>query len=321
MSLVQYITIEAVDADQRLDRWLGRRYEGLTHGRIQKLIRTKQIKINSAKTAADYRLQEHDVVRLPPMVALKASGKAPKNENLSKADASLIKDIVLYEDDWVYVLNKPYGLATQGGTKTTKHIDRLLPGLTQPGDDRPKLVHRLDKETTGVLIIAKNRKAADYLMKQFQGKTVNKTYWAIVLGGPKEADGTIDGPLEKLPGPDGDRMQISRNGQPAFTDFRVLDKLFKTYCWVELKPQTGRTHQLRAHAQAAGWPILGDDKYGGEIEAQEGIENALHLHARQIEFKSKGDKRVKVVAPLPPHMAQTFETLGLELSDGREEAE
>ena len=216
------------------------------------------------------------------------------------------------------MLNKPPGLATQGGTKTTNHLDRLLDGLAEEGQ-RPKLVHRLDKDTSGALLVARTARAAAYFSKSFSGRTAKKIYWALVIGVPSADEGLVDAPLAKQPGTGGEKMQIDEeHGQAARTRWRVIDRAGNRAAWVELQPLTGRTHQLRAHMAAIGHPIVGDGKYGGaEAFLTGGISRKLHLHARRLKIDAVGGGKLDVTADLPEHFAQTLETLGFELEAGR----
>jgi 23S rRNA pseudouridine955/2504/2580 synthase len=219
--------------------------------------------------------------------------------------------MVIYEDPGAFVLNKPPGLATQGGTKTTHHLDRLLDGLA---DDRgrPKLVHRLDKDTSGALLVARTARSAGHFAKAFSGRTAKKVYWALVVGVPDSDEGTIDAPLAKQPGTGGEKMHIDEeHGLPAKTRWRTIDRAGNRAAWVELQPLTGRTHQLRAHMAAIGHPIVGDAKYGGaEAFLTGGISRKLHLHARRIRIDAPDGGKIDVTAELPTHFAETLSTLG-----------
>ncbi len=224
--------------------------------------------------------------------------------------------VIERDRDW-FVLNKPPGLATQGGTKTTQHLDRLLDGLAG-GDGRPKLVHRLDKDTSGALLVARSARAAGHFAKSFSGRTARKVYWALVVGVPSPEEGTIDAPLAKQPGSGGEKMHIDEeNGLPAKTRFRTIDRAGNSAVWVELQPLTGRTHQLRAHMAAIGHPIVGDAKYGGsEAFLTGGISRKLHLHARRLRIDAPGGGKVDVTAELPPHFSESLAMLGFEAIAG-----
>jgi 23S rRNA pseudouridine955/2504/2580 synthase len=225
--------------------------------------------------------------------------------------------MVIYDDPNAFVLNKPPGLATQGGTKMTHHLDRLLDGLADERG-RPKLVHRLDKDTSGALLVARSARSAGHFAKAFSGRTARKVYWAIVVGVPDQGQGTIDAPLAKQPGTGGEKMHVDPdNGLPAKTRWRVIDRAGNRAAWVELQPLTGRTHQLRAHMAAIGHPMVGDAKYGGaEAFLTGGISRKLHLHARRIRIDAPDGGKIDVIAELPAHFAESLATLGFDLSAG-----
>ena len=240
---------------------------------------------------------------------------------MSKAERAFLASITLYEDDDLLVLNKPPGIAVQGGTKTTHHLDRLLEGLGDSPKTRPRLVHRLDRDTSGVLVVAKRREVAAKLGRAFQTRSVRKIYWALVKGVPKPPQGKVEAALVKASGPDGDRVRKARPGeqevaQSAVTYYAVVDRAGQAVSWLSLKPVTGRQHQLRAHMAIIGHPILGDEKYQGERDLPEGIEKKLHLHARRISFPHpSGNGVVDVTAPLPDHMRQSFAAFGFAETD------
>jgi 23S rRNA pseudouridine955/2504/2580 synthase len=238
---------------------------------------------------------------------------------LSKGDRDLIEGMILFEDECVLVLNKPYGIAVQGGTGTTRHIDGLLAGMADRFGERPRLVHRLDRDTTGVLLVAKTRDAAAKLGRVFQTRSAAKTYWALVKGVPKPPQGKVEAALVKAAGPDGDRVRKALPGEQAkamhaTTHYSVIDRVAHKAAWVSLKPVTGRQHQLRAHMALIGNPIVGDNKYEGDkVLADSGIEPKLHLHARRIVIPHPaGAANIDVTAPLPEHMRRTWELLGLD---------
>ncbi len=227
--------------------------------------------------------------------------------------------MILYEDDDVLVLNKPFGMAVQGGTGTKHHLDGILAGMADRFGDRPRLVHRLDRDTTGVLLVAKHRDAAAKLGRTFQTRSAAKTYWALVKGVPRPPQGKIEAALVKASGPDGDRVRKARPGEQeeamhATTHYSVIDRVAHKVSWVSLKPVTGRQHQLRAHMAMIGHPIVGDNKYEGEkVLADSGIEPKLHLHARRLVIPHPKTKaKLDVTAPLPAHMVATWDLLGLD---------
>jgi 23S rRNA pseudouridine955/2504/2580 synthase len=313
---VQSRNVSEDEDGMRLDRWFKTHYASLPHSRLEKLLRTGQVRVDGARAKASTRLVAGQSVRVPPLPDV-APQPAPK-QALSKADRTFLKSITLYEDEDLLVLNKPSGIAVQGGTKTTHHIDRLLEGLGDGPESRPRLVHRLDRDTSGVLIIAKRRSIAAKLGRAFQTRSVRKIYWALVHGVPKPAQGKIKAALVKAGGPDGDRVRKARPGeqdvaQSAVTYYAVTDRAGQTVSLVSLKPVTGRQHQLRAHMAILGHPILGDEKYPSQAVWPEGLDKKLHLHARRISFPHPlGEGTVDVTAPLPPHMTKAFDVFGFD---------
>ena len=303
----------------RLDRWFRTHYATLPHSRLEKLLRTGQVRVDGGRAKASTRLAEGQTVRVPPLPDAPPRGGAPPP--ISNADREFLASITLYEDDDLLILNKPSGLAVQGGTKTTRHVDRLLEGLGDGPETRPRLVHRLDRDTSGVLVVAKRRSVAVKLGRAFQTRSVRKIYWAIVRGFPKPPQGKIEAALVKSAGPEGDRVRKARPGeqdvaQSAVTHYSVNDHAGQKASFVTLKPVTGRQHQLRAHMAILGYPILGDTKYGGDIDMPEGVAPTLHLHARRISFPHpSGEGVVDVTAPLPPDLKESFAAFGF--SEGR----
>ena len=236
---------------------------------------------------------------------------------LTPEERKLFQSMVIHEDKDIYVLNKPSGFAVQGGTKTFHHLDGLLMGLGADLGERPLLVHRLDRDTSGVIVVAKRRAVASALGKLFATRNVKKTYWALVKGVPKPNQGKIEVALIKAKGPDGDRMRASREGeeddeQRAVTQYNVIDKASNVAAWLSMKPVTGRQHQLRAHAAHIGTPILGDNKYGGDADLPDDVPNKLHLHARRIIFPHPRSGTIDITAPMPEHMKQSFEVFGFD---------
>ena len=304
------------EGGMRLDRWFKTHYATLPHSRLEKLLRTGQVRVDGGRAKASTRLAAGQTVRVPPLPDV-APPPAPKHA-LSKADRAFLKSITLYEDDDLLVLNKPSGIAVQGGTKTAHHIDRLLEGMGDGPETRPRLVHRLDRDTSGVLVIAKRRSVAAKLGRAFQTRSVHKIYWALTHGAPKPPQGKIEAALVKAAGPEGDRVRKARPGeqdraQSAVTHYAVVDRAGPKVSFVSLKPVTGRQHQLRAHMSILGHPILGDTKYHGDRDLPENVPNTLHLHARRISFPHpSGEGVVDVTAPLPEHMKQSFALFGFE---------
>ncbi len=313
MSEVKLVTVTKQDDAIRLDRWFARHYPALKNGQLQRLIRGKNIRVNQAKTTADYRLKEGDVIRIPPLT-IGEKDNLPRD--LSKADIELMQSLVIYKDDNVIVLNKPAGLAVQGGSKTERHIDGMLDALRFGKDEKPHLVHRLDKDTSGVLVIGRTANDASKLAECFKSRQAQKIYWAVVAGKPKLLSGKINAPLSKLGNVrGGEQMKVDfDNGQRAQTLYRVIDSLSRKASWIEMAPLTGRTHQLRVHCTTLNTPIVGDMKYGGERAVSLGLENdrKMHLHARAIQMPHPVKGLLCVTAELPKHMKETFEFLGFD---------
>ena len=327
---VETIVVAAKDAGLRLDRWFKLHFPEVGHSYLQKLLRTGQIRLDSRRVEAGHRIEAGQEIRVPRIAREPARGKArtapapsPKPPmGLSKADRTFIEGLIIYEDDDVLVLDKPFGIAVQGGTGTTRHLDGLLAGMADRFGDRPRLVHRLDRDTTGVLLVAKTREAAARLGRTFQTRSAAKTYWALVHGVPRPPQGRIEAALVKAAGPDGDRVRKALAGEQdkamhATTHYSVIDRVGQKAAWVSLKPVTGRQHQLRAHMALINHPIIGDNKYEeGRALPVEGIESRLHLHARRlvIPHPRPGAPKIDVSAALPPHMLATWTLLGLDPS-------
>jgi 23S rRNA pseudouridine955/2504/2580 synthase len=315
MTRVEQKEVRSGEDGMRLDRWFKTHHPEIPHSRLEKLLRTGQVRVDGGRAKASTRLAVGQVVRVPPLPA--TAPIAPKRA-LSTTDRDFLASITLYEDDDILVLNKPSGLAVQGGTKTTQHLDRLLEGLGDGPETRPRLVHRLDRDTSGVLVVAKRRSIAAKLGRAFQTRSVRKIYWALVKGVPKPPQGKVEAALVKATGPEGDRVRKARPGeqetaQSAVTYYAVVDRAGQAAAFVSLKPVTGRQHQLRAHMAIIGHPILGDEKYHGDRDIPEGIDNKLHLHARRISFAHpSGEGVVDVTAPLPEHMTRSFAAFGIE---------
>lgn len=305
---VQLITVAEDESGWRLDRWFKRHFPDLAHGRLEKLLRTGQIRVDGSRAKAAQRLVAGQEIRVPPM----PDGPAAPQPPTPAADDSLIADLtdaVLHRDDQVLVINKPPGLAVQGGTNTRRHVDAALDGLRFGATERPRLVHRLDKDTSGVLVLARGAAAARALTEAFRSRDAHKVYWAVTVGVPSPASGTVDLPLGKMPGKGGERMQVDHaDGRQALTRYRVRDEALRRVALVELEPATGRTHQLRVHCAEMGTPILGDGKYGGPdaFLAGEDLPRRLHLHARRLQLPHPNGGMLDVTAPLPDHMRRTF---------------
>jgi 23S rRNA pseudouridine955/2504/2580 synthase len=304
--------------DMRVDRFFEARFPGLSFSHIQRIIRKGEVRVNGKRTEPKARLSAGQAVRIPP---LSLAAPAPREDApQAQKDRAFLKSITLYEDDDVMVLNKPAGLAVQGGSGTTRHIDGMLGALQGQGKDaqRPRLVHRLDKDTAGCLLIAKTRFAAAALAKTFRSRAARKIYWALVAGVPKPAQGRISTFLAKEEREEDSFMRIAKHGDEgashAVTYYAVVETSAQTLAWLSLKPVTGRTHQLRAHMAHIHHPIVGDPKYFNieNWQLPGGIQNRLHLMARRIAVPHPRGGRIDVSAPLPEHMQQTWNLLGLD---------
>ncbi len=313
MSGVQQIEVGDDEDDARLDRWFKRRFPGLGHGRLEKLLRTGQVRVDGGRVKAATRVSAGQIVRVPPLGDKETKPPAPrKTIDLKDAEVADLQARVLYRDQDVIAFDKPAGLAVQGGTGTTRHLDAMLDALTFDAKERPKLVHRLDKDTSGVLLLARSTKAAKWLTEAFRHRQTRKVYWALVVGVPRPLEGKIDAKLAKMPGHGGERMQVdAREGRSAVSYYAVVEKAAQKAAWVALMPVTGRTHQLRVHMAAIETPIVGDRKYGDEAALLSGLSPKLHLHAREISLKTPGGKKLKFQAPLPDHMRQTWKFFDL----------
>jgi len=312
---VQTVTVTADEAGMRVDRFLEAKFPGLSFAHIHRVIRKGELRVNGKRVDGKDRLEEGQAVRIPPLKV-----EAPK-PTLSAADdktAAFLKSITLYEDADVLVLDKPMGLAVQGGSGTTRHVDGMLEVMRDASGQRPRLVHRLDKDTSGCLLVAKTRFAASALAKVFRSREARKIYWALVAGVPKPRQGRISTFLAKEEREDESVMRIARHGEEgashAVTYYAVVETSAQQLAWVSLKPVTGRTHQLRAHLAHIGHPIVGDPKYFNKENWQlpGGIQNRLHLFARRIVVPHPRGGVIDVTASLPPHMVQSFNLLGLD---------
>jgi len=307
----------------RVDRWFKRHYPALTHGRLEKLLRTGQVRLNGKRVKAADRVLSGQTVRLPPQVVHGNLQEKPRAAAKPAVRGSL-EDRILYMDKSVIVLDKPSGLATQGGSGLTEHVDAMLDSLAFEKNTRPKLVHRLDRDTSGVLVVARTSSAAAELSRSLAERTAQKIYWALTKGVPKVRRGTIKAALAKEGGFGAhgrdermttvDKIDIdAKDAKDAVTDYVVLDTAGAEFAWIAVRPRTGRTHQIRVHLAALGTPIVGDFKYGGtEVRGKGAIENRLHLHARSIDIARPDGGRLAVAAPLPPHMLKTWNLLGFD---------
>ncbi len=341
---VETLVVGPDEDGMRLDRWVRQRVPAMTLAHLNKIIRTGQVRVDGGRAKGSTRLAEGQTVRVPPLGAEPKAFPRPALGNTSDADRRALDAMVLHEDRGLLVLNKPYGLAVQGGSGTHRHVDGLLDAYATPAGDRPRLVHRLDRDTAGVLLVAKTRRMAADLGELFRSRQTRKIYWALLEGVPKPAQGRISLFLAKGEGmgddrgaragrrPPGDRaalerVRVARHGdddaQHSVTFYAVVDKVLPRLAWVSMKPVTGRTHQLRAHAEAIGHPIVGDPKYNGgsastprrtdplrAVPAE--VERKLHLLARRLVLPNPGGGTLDVSAPLPPHMQASWDLFGFD---------
>jgi 23S rRNA pseudouridine955/2504/2580 synthase len=332
-------TVEPDEAGMRLDRWFHAHFPELAFGHLQKLIRSGQVRVDGGRVKTSTRLEPGQAVRVPPLAAA-ADGRQGASRRAGEpwpssaggvvgtgrrspgqtSDADFLRSILLYEDDDVFVFNKPAGLAVQGGSGLTHHLDAMLEALRDRKGQKPRLVHRLDRDTSGVLLVARTRLAASRLAAAFRTRSTRKVYWALVKGVPKPRQGRISTWLARED--EAERMRIARHGEDeashAVSLYSVVDKAGQTLSWLSMRPVTGRTHQLRAHAAHIGHAIIGDSKYfeAGDWEFPGGIQNKLHLHARRIVIPHPSGGTIDITAPLPPHMLQTWNLLGFDADGG-----
>ncbi|WP_226700264.1 RluA family pseudouridine synthase [Qipengyuania gaetbuli] len=311
---VRQFTVAPDDDGIRVDRWFKRHLPQIGFGTVSKWARTGQIRVDGKRVKPDDRLEQGQQIRVPP------GGNAPHKKakarrELKPAEIEQAAEMVIEKTKSALVLNKPPGLATQGGTNTFNHIDGLLDAYMEDGDDqRPRLVHRLDKDTSGVLLVARTPGSAAFFSKRFSGRSAKKIYWALVVGVPDIREGVIEAPLAKQPGSGGEKMHVDHEGgAPAKTKYRVVESAGKKAAWLELQPMTGRTHQLRVHCAAMGHPIVGDGKYGGKEAFLTGsISRKMHLHARRLIIDSPDGGKLDVTAELPEHFAASMEQIGFD---------
>jgi 23S rRNA pseudouridine955/2504/2580 synthase len=363
MAAMEIRTVEADEAGMRLDRWFKSHYPELSFGHLQKLLRSGQIRVNGGRVKTNARLEPGQAVRVPPLglgglegvlrenrpvehpdadregLGVRSTprmgqdhplpssplqGDGQKRVRGPTSDADALRAMILYEDDEVFVFNKPQGLAVQGGSGLSRHVDAMLEAFRDRKGQKPRLVHRLDRDTTGVLVVARTRLAAQKLTASFRTRSTRKIYWALVMGVPKPKQGRISTWLAKEGTPDGDRMRVARHGTDnsshAISLYSVVETAGQKLAWLSMRPVTGRTHQLRAHAAHIGHPIIGDPKYFTAEESWDfpgGLQKKLHLHARRIVIPHPSNGgTIDVSAPLPPHMQQSWNLLGFDATLG-----
>ncbi len=321
MSGVSQETVGVDEEGIRLDRWFKAHYPTLGFGRLQKLLRSGQVRVDGKRAKTSQRLEEGQTVRVPPI-----NDNAPAAPAVNTKDAETLRGMIIHEDDALFVLNKPAGLAVQGGPGLTRHVDGMLPALATPDGQKPRLVHRLDRETSGLLLIARTRSAAQKLAESFKARDTRKLYWGLVPGVPKPRDGRISTWLRKEEGENGEIMRSYRQRKAgavhAVSQYAVVEQAAHKFSWLILQPITGRTHQLRVHAMEIGHPIVGDSKYFNieNWQLAGGMQNRLHLHARSLIIPHPDGGMLDVSAPMPGHMKQSWNLLGLTESLGDEMA-
>ncbi|MBA9083239.1 23S rRNA pseudouridine955/2504/2580 synthase [Bartonella chomelii] len=312
------------ESGMRLDRWFKVHYPGLAFGYLQKLLRSGQIRVDGRRVKTDIRLIIGQSIRVPFLSVDNKKNLSVTDKTIHDQDKlAILEKMLLYKDPKIFVLNKPAGLAVQGGSGLTCHIDGMLEVWRNKKGEKPRLVHRLDRETSGVLIIARSRGAAQALTAAFRARETKKTYWALVRGVPRKKQDKISTWMVKETTAQGDKMRVCEHGEPdsnhAVSYYRVLDTRGRALSWLEMEPYTGRTHQLRVHAAYMDHPIIGDSKYffsDNNWELPGGIQNRLHLHARRIRIPHPSGGILDIIAPLPPHMVQSFNLLAFNENDG-----
>ena len=321
MAGVEVKSVDAGEAGMRLDRWFKSHYPGLGFGHLQKLLRSGQVRIDGSRAKADTRIQPGQSIRIPPLGTDEKGTAGPLTARTIRGqdDGDLLAKMLIHEDDKVFVFNKPAGLAVQGGSGVSRHVDGMLEAWRNKKGEKPRLVHRLDRDTSGVLVVARSRLAAMKLAEAFRHRETQKTYWSLVKGVPKQREGRISSWLVRETTPDGDRMRVAKHGEKgadhAVSNYRIVEQAGQQLSWLEMEPYTGRTHQLRVHAVELGCPIIGDPKYFEADQNWEfpgGLQNRLHLHARRIVIPHPDRGSIDVTADMPPHMVQSWNLLGFD---------
>ena len=306
--MVDNVLVTEEDDGVRLDRWLKKNYPEATFSNVQKILRTGQVRVDGKRVKGEARLIKGQLIRVPPQLAL----PVPKNEKgMTKKDIDFIQSLVLYKDEHIIAINKPAGLASQGGSKINRHVDGMLEGLAFDGV-KPHLVHRLDKDTSGVLLLARNPRIAKRMGELFQGRDIRKYYWAITVPAPLQHQGKIKSTIAKVEGPGGEKVRgvSEEKGKTALTYYQVMETASTKLAWVAFWPKTGRTHQIRVHALEMGCPLLGDYKYSHHqplLEELPELPNMLHLHSRRVILPHPvTGKKLDITAPLDPNMRKTW---------------
>ncbi len=306
MAGVKIVKIKQEDDGVRLNRWFLKYYPGLSLGRLNKLLRTKQIKVNGGRVEAATKLEAGQEIRLPPLDNEQQT--EGKKDFVSARDVAFMQSLVIFKDKNILVLNKPSGLAVQGGTNTDRHVDGMLDALKFEAAEKPRLVHRIDKNTSGLLVLARNRKYAELLTKAFREHQLQKTYLAFCIGVPRQHEGEIKGRLLKV----GEKSVIDRDGKEAVTLYKVLDTAGNKFSLIAASPLTGRTHQIRAHLESIGCPIVGDDRYYGEVRQKFSIfADKLYLHAYKINLSALYNKKLEITAGLPDYFKESLKAAGI----------
>ncbi|MEX2642835.1 MAG: RluA family pseudouridine synthase [Acetobacterales bacterium] len=315
MTRVRTVTVAAGEAEQRLDRWFRKHFPEVPQGRLQRLLRSGQVRVDGKRATASQRLETGQTVRIPPLGDAPDRPEAkPRPAVATEAETEDLHRRVLYRDDEVIALEKPQGLAVQGGSKVGRHLDGMLDALRFDAEERPRLVHRLDRDTGGVLLLARTAAAARWLTEAFRRRDTEKTYWALVVGAPRPMEGRVDLALSKGVSAPGARELVAVSGEDdarqAVTHYRTVEAAGRRAAWLELRPETGRTHQLRVHCAALGTPIQGDGKYGGHDAFLPGLAQQLHLHARALRLRRPDGRLLAVTAPLPEPIAASWRFFG-----------
>ena len=306
MAGVKIVKIKQEDDGMRLNRWFLKYYPGLSLGRLNKLLRTKQIKVNGGRVEATTKLEAGQEIRLPPLDNEQQT--EGKKDFVSARDVAFMQSLVIFKDKNILVLNKPSGLAVQGGTNTDRHVDGMLDALKFEAAEKPRLVHRIDKNTSGLLVLARNRKYAELLTKAFREHQLQKTYLAFCIGVPRQHEGEIKGRLLKV----GEKSVIDRDGKEAVTLYKVLDTAGNKFSLIAASPLTGRTHQIRAHLESIGCPIAGDDRYYGEVRQKFSIfADKLYLHAYKINLSALYNKKLEITAGLPDYFKESLKAASI----------